>query len=138
MSRRLEELQGRHSPETDEYGIYSFVYHAWRPFHPERPWETLDQTLKGVFRAKGFLDFQLGQDVNDGGAFNDSPALVICAKLGDITRIEGLDKVQWLLPSIQLREFPRPDLHAPPTFFFHFQATSVIPTSRQIQFELKF
>jgi G3E family GTPase len=36
-------------------GISSFVFRARRPFHPERLWQTLQQPLRSVFRAKGFI-----------------------------------------------------------------------------------
>ncbi|MCX6594219.1 MAG: GTP-binding protein [Acidobacteria bacterium] len=53
----LKELQGfgQHTPESDEYGISSFVYQARRPFHPQRLWDLLDEGWAGVLRAKGFL-----------------------------------------------------------------------------------
>ena len=53
----IRELEGDHTPETEAYGISSFVYDTPVPFDAERLWETLsDGALwKGVLRSKGFF-----------------------------------------------------------------------------------
>ena len=42
-----------HVPETEEYGVTSYVYRARRPFVPERILSVLNGDLPGVIRAKG-------------------------------------------------------------------------------------
>ncbi|MAH89032.1 MAG: 4-hydroxytetrahydrobiopterin dehydratase [Pelagibacterales bacterium] len=44
-----------HIPETEEYGIASFVYRARHPFNPEKIYAFFNQEWPGVIRAKGFF-----------------------------------------------------------------------------------
>ncbi len=62
-----------HVPETEEYGITSFVYRAREPFHPEKIHAFFDQAWQGVVRAKGFFWLSSRPDfvgeVSQAGAF---------------------------------------------------------------------
>ena len=53
----LKELNNEHVPETEEYGVTSFVFRAHRPFHPERLAQALKrpEDWEGVLRSKGFF-----------------------------------------------------------------------------------
>ena len=51
----IKELTEEHTPETEEYGISSFVYRRKKPFHPERWMQWLEEWPVDVVRAKGFF-----------------------------------------------------------------------------------
>ena len=57
----IQELQNHkagigHTPETEEYGITSFVFRDRRPFHPARFWHYLSENFPaGIIRSKGLF-----------------------------------------------------------------------------------
>ena len=52
----LKELNKEHVPETEEYGISSFVYRNRRPFHPGRFWNYISNSWPAnVVRSKGLF-----------------------------------------------------------------------------------
>jgi G3E family GTPase len=71
----LAEIRGEHTPETEEYGIGSFVYRARRPFHPARFAEALKTDWPGnVLRSKGF--FWLASRPNAAGEWSQAGGVV--------------------------------------------------------------
>jgi len=50
-----KEMRGEHTPETEEYGISSFVFRSRRPFHPERLYELFHSDWGSVVRSKGYF-----------------------------------------------------------------------------------
>ncbi len=52
----MRELEGIHTPETEEYGITSFVYRNEKPFHPARFWKLIREDFpQTVIRSKGLF-----------------------------------------------------------------------------------
>ena len=53
----LKEMQGEHTPETEEYGINSFVYHTSEPFDAEKLFQLINNDCfwENIIRSKGFF-----------------------------------------------------------------------------------
>ncbi len=52
----LKELEGEHIPETEEYGISSFVFRSKTPFHPDRFLNYLNERFpQNIIRSKGLF-----------------------------------------------------------------------------------
>ena len=52
----IKELENDHVPETEEYGISSFVFNSKKPFHPDRFLNYLNQSFpQNIIRSKGLF-----------------------------------------------------------------------------------
>lgn len=78
----FKELHGfkDHVPETEEYGIRSFVYRQRRPFDPEKLHRFISKSWPGVIRAKGF--FWLATRPYHVGELSQAGAIIRTQKLG--------------------------------------------------------
>lgn len=78
----FKELYGfkDHVPETEEYGIRSFVYRARRPFDPARFHDFIQESWAGLIRSKGF--FWLATRPRYVGELSQAGALLRTGKRG--------------------------------------------------------
>jgi len=101
----IEELENKHVPETEEYGISSFVFREKRPFHPVRFWNYIQSNWPAsILRSKGL--FYIGSRMNEaiswsqaGGSLKAEPAGVWWASMSFQERIRYasyLDNQKWI------------------------------------------
>lgn len=83
----IKELENEHVPETEEYGISSFVFRRKKPFHPDRFLNYLNQSFpQNIIRSKGlfWLASRSGQAISwssAGGSCKADPAGVWWASM---------------------------------------------------------
>ena len=89
----IRELENEHVPETEEYGIGSFVFRTKKPFHPDRFLDYVQNKFPtNVIRSKGL--FWLGSRSDQaiiwstaGGSIKTDPAGVWCDSMPFSERI---------------------------------------------------
>jgi G3E family GTPase len=87
----LKEMRGEHIPESEQYGITSFVYRARRPFHPQRFFNWIQREWPGVVRSKGY--FWLASRNNAVGEWSQAGAISRHGRAG--TWWAAVPKTSW-------------------------------------------
>lgn len=78
----IKELnEEHHTPETEEFGISSFVYRRNRPLHPERFMKWLENWPVDIVRAKGF--FWLASRNNMAGLLSQAGTSIMIQGAGE-------------------------------------------------------
>ncbi|ARK31267.1 GTP-binding protein [Halalkalibacter krulwichiae] len=99
----IKELNEEHIPETEEYGISSFVYRKRRPFHPVRLMKWLESWPADVVRAKGFIWIATRNSI--AGLLSQSGSLVTLQGAGEwVAAYPEADRNQILCDEPELKE----------------------------------
>ncbi len=96
----LAEVRGEHLPETENYGISSFVYRSRRPFHPQRLADLLNDGLPQLLRSKGFIWIASRPDLI--GSWSQAGQMLTLSPLGQWWA--SLPKHEWPLDDEATRE----------------------------------
>ena len=104
----IRELQGEHTPETEEYGISSFTYRTAQPFDAEKFREFIhdEAAWKGILRTKGFFWVA----ANDGVAYELAQAGGVNCVTPAGTWWAAMPREEWELPDDEQPD-QRPDWH---------------------------